>query len=137
MPDVDLEAVVRSKGLGDGAGPRRSHLPRRAALRTVEVAVLRRREDVELLAAIGAVAVAEESELLQDVERPIDRRRRGRRVARAATLHQVRPGDVAVGRGEHLDHRSPLRRPAEPTRTQALVDGGPWGRKGSVDVHRG
>ena len=47
-------------------------------------------QDVELLAAIGAMAVPDEPELLQDVERPIDRRRNGRRVARAASLDELR-----------------------------------------------
>ena len=91
VPDVDLEAVVRSKGLGDGRRPGRSHLPRRTALRTVEMAVLRRREDVELLATIGAMAVADQSELLQHVERAIDRRRNGRRVARRGNAPPAPP----------------------------------------------
>ena len=68
-----------AKSLGPGATrrsspPRRRDLPGLAARLAVEVAVLGRREDVELLAAVVAVAVAHEPELLEDVERPVDRR---------------------------------------------------------------
>jgi hypothetical protein len=51
----------------------------------VEVAVLGIGEHVELLAPIGAVVVADDPELLEDVERPIDGRR-GRRIERGSAL---------------------------------------------------
>ena len=60
------------------------------------------RQDVELLAPRGRKAVAEVAQLLEDVERPVDGRRRRVRIARPAAIDQLRPGDVAVGRLEAL-----------------------------------
>ncbi len=71
------------------------------------------REDVELLAAIDAVVMAEIAEVLEDIEGPVDRRRRRRRIDRAAALDELRTGDVTGGPRQDVDKRPALGRPAE------------------------
>lgn len=51
-------------------------------------------QDVKLLAAIGAVAVANKADLLQYIQRPVDRRRDRLRIFGAAALDQLRRRDV-------------------------------------------
>ncbi len=84
-------------------------------------------QDVELLAAVGGVAVAEQAELLEDVERPIHGRRDRARVDLAAALDELGAGDVTVGPGEDLDQGPALGRPAQAARPQTIPDTGPWG----------
>ena len=79
-----------------------------------QVAVRGDRPHVELLAAIGAVTVAEQPELLEHVEGAIDGRGDGRRVHRPAALDEVGAGDVTIGPGQDIDERAALRGPAEP-----------------------
>ena len=55
----------------------------------MQVPVLLDRQDVELLAAIDPVVVAEIAEVLEDVERPVDRRRRRSRIDGPAALDQL------------------------------------------------
>ena len=130
--DIDLEAAAALEGVERcharpgrrWPGPTRP--PQRAA---VQVAVLGRRQDVELLAPIGAVAVADDAELLEDVERAVDGGGDRARVDRPTALDQLGPGHVAVGRGEDLDEDAPLRRPAQAASAEALRDGLPAGRE--------
>ena len=82
-------------------------------------------QDVELLAAVGAVAVAEQPELLEDVERPVDGRWDRLGVDRAAALDQLGAGHVAVGLRQDLDQRASLRRPAQAARAEPLAHVGP------------
>ena len=91
----------------------RPDLPRFAAADAVEVAVLVVGEDVELLATVGAVAVADEAELLEDVERPVDGRGDCRRVEISAAIDELAARDVTRRLREDLDERPPLRRPAQ------------------------
>ena len=103
-----------------------------AAADAVQVAVDRRRQDVELLAAVGAVAVAEQAELLEDVERPVDGRGDRARVDLAAALDELGAGHVAVGLRQDLDQRPALRRPAQAARAQPVADAGPARASGAV-----
>lgn len=72
MANVDLEAVGRPKGFGDGPRPGLADFPRGAASGAMEVSVLLGRQDVELLAPVGIVAVTDEPQLFEDVERAVD-----------------------------------------------------------------
>ncbi len=105
-------------------------LPRRPAAPAVEMAVVGRRQDVELLAPVHAVVVAEVAQALEDVERPVHRRRGRRRVELAAALDELRPGHVAVAAAQHLDQRPALRRPAQALRVEAVADLVPGRRSG-------
>ena len=122
MADVELEPVTLPEGGRDRLAALLVDLPRVAAYRAVEVAVAHGGQDVELLAAIGAVAVADEAELLEDVERAVDGRRGGRGVPRPAALDELGAGDVTVRRGEHLDDGLALWRPAQTALPQQAVD---------------
>ena len=100
-------------------------LPRAGADPAVQVGVLGGREDVEFLAAIGAVAVADDPELLEDVERPLDGRGDGVRRKRATAFDELRAGDVAIDLGEHLDEDPTLRGPAQAAGTELVGDACP------------
>lgn len=92
-------------------------------------------QHVVLLAPINAVGVANEPELLQQVERAVDGRRRGQWVLRAAALDQLGGGDVALRPGQHAQQQPPLRGPAHPARTQPAGDVGPI--DGALRCHLG
>ena len=136
-PRASCEVVHQA---GDLVGP---DLPGAMAERAVQVTVLARRSDVELLASVEPVGMADEADVLEDIQRAVDRRRRGLRVLGAAALHQLGARDVSVGPGEHLDEQPALRRPAQPTLVEALADlvpavgeGGRWVR-GHLRQHTG
>ena len=76
--------------------------------------------DVELFAPIGGVTVADEPELLEDVERSVDGRRDRGRVDVAAAIDELAAGDVAVGAGEDLDEGPSLGRPAQSTLAETI-----------------
>ena len=78
-------------------------LPGRAAGPAVEVPMLGIREDVVLLAAVRAVAVAHDAQLLEDIERPVDGRGDRRRVMVAAAVDKIGAGHVAVSLRKHRD----------------------------------
>jgi hypothetical protein len=94
--DVDGEAATSSHGIDDSGCLIRRNLPGRTAGGAVEMPVDRGGPDVELLAPVGAVAVAEQAEPFEDVERAIDGRRDRRRVDLPAALDELGPRDVAV-----------------------------------------
>ena len=75
----------------------RRELPLGATALAVQVTVSDIREHVELLSPVRPVAVAEDAQLLQHVQGPVDGRRDGARVDLAAALDELRAGDVAVG----------------------------------------
>ena len=85
------------------------------------------RQDVELLAAVGAVAVAQQAELLEDVERSIDRRGDRPGIDRPAALDELGPGDMAVGLRQDLDERPPLWRPAQAAGAKPVAHVAPIG----------
>jgi len=125
VADVHLEAVGRAEGVDDAARLGLPDLPVTTTGRAVAMPMLVAWPDVELLPPIGPVPVADEPELLEDVERPVDGGRDGRRVDRTAALDQLGAGDVAIRLGEHVDHRPALRCPAHPSRPEAVRHGGP------------
>ena len=102
-------------------------LPRRPAVDAVEVAVDGGRQDVELLAPVGAVAVAQQAELLEDVERPIHGRGDRPGVDRPAALDELGPRHVAIGLRQDLDERPALGRPAQAAGSQPVADVAPIG----------
>ena len=81
-----------------------------------------RRQDVELLPSVGAMAVTHESQALENVERAVDGRRGGPRIQGAATFDELRAGDVAVRRGQDVDDRLALGRPPQAATAQHLAD---------------
>ena len=80
------------------------------------------RQHVVLLAAIGSVRVPHETQLLEHVERPIDRGWDGRGVFPAAALDELRARDMAVGMRQDVHQQPPLWCPAKASRAQ-LVPG--------------
>ena len=72
------------------------------------------RLDVELLATVRAVAVAEQPEILQHVQRPVDRRGDRARIHGPAALDQLGARDVPIRAREDIDQRPALWRPAQP-----------------------
>src|SRR3954452_13255127 len=92
--DVDLEAMPATKATDEARDVAARDLPRAAAVRAVEGGMLRGREHVILLAPVGGVAVSEIPELLEDVERTVDRRGRRIRIAGAAAVDELGRGDV-------------------------------------------
>lgn len=129
MSDVDLEAVYVSKRRLDGRSLRALELPGGAALGAVQVAVLLKWPDVELLAAIGTVAMADQAELLEHIERPIHRGWDRGGVPRATALHELRAGDMPIGLSQDLDHRPALGSPAQAALTEAIAHGVPGVRQ--------
>ena len=89
MADVDREVAPAGERRDEGRGFVGLDLPRRPAVDAMEVAVDGGRQDVELLAAVGAVAVAQQAELLEDVERSIDGRGDRPGVDRPAALDEL------------------------------------------------
>ena len=88
----------------------------------LQVGVLAVRADVVLLASVGTVAVDDEPEFLEGVERPIDGRRSHVRIDGAAPLDEFAGSDMAEGRAEDLEDRSPLRSPAHPSFSELLAN---------------
>ena len=82
-------------------------------------------QDVVLLAAVRAVAVRDQAEFLEEIERPVDRRWSGRGVALPAAGDQLGGRDVPLVLAQDLDQGSALRRPAQPAGAQAAGDAVP------------
>jgi hypothetical protein len=120
--DVDGKAATASQGLDHGGRLIGRDLPGRPAFDAMEMAVDRGGQDVELLAAVGAVAVAEQSQLFEDIERAVDGRRDRRRIDLPATFDELGPRDVAVRPRQHLDEGPPLRGPTQAARPEMLAN---------------
>ncbi len=119
---------------GDEGGPVLDvDLEGRAAVPTVEVAVLGDGRDVELLLPVRAVAVPDEAEFLEDGQGSVDRRRDRRRVDGAAAFDELGAGDVTPRRSKDLDEGAALGGPAEPPRPELLANLGPGWRASRVD----
>src|SRR5918995_1953331 len=88
VPDVDLEAVAGTERCSDGGRTPSSDLPRLPAAGAVEVPVLVDGAHVELLAAVGAVAMPDEAQVFEHVERAVHRRRDGVRTACSAAVDE-------------------------------------------------
>ena len=122
MADVELEAVFRTERGGDHLPTPLVDLPRGATRRAVQVAMLAGRQDVELLAPVCVVAVANEADLLEEVESSVHGRGRRPGVTGPASLDQLGAGDVPIRSCEHLDNRLPLRCPAQAAAPQHVAD---------------
>lgn len=85
---------------------------------------------VELLPPVGAVGVTDHTEILQDPQGAIDGRWRRLRVLGTASLDELAPGDVTVGRLEDLQDQAPLGRPAHPEAPEVVAHLGPGRRSG-------
>jgi hypothetical protein len=113
--EIDGKAATPGERRDDGTRLVRPELPHAAAALAMEVTVLGRGEDVELFAAVRAVSVADEPELLEHVQRPVDGRRDRRRVDFSTAFQELAAGHVAALGGhprQHLDEEEPLWRPA-------------------------
>jgi hypothetical protein len=86
----------------------------------LKVTVLGDRQDVEFLASVRCVAVTHHADLLEDVERPIDRRRDGRGVHLATSLDQLGTGHMSGGPGQDIEEDPALGRPTQPAVVQAV-----------------
>ncbi len=125
---IDFEpprGIERRDRGGDG-GILGRELPGAAAATAVQVGVLARGQDMELLATVGTVTVAEDAQLLEHIERAVDRRRDRVRIDRATALDELGAGHVAVGIGQDLDQDPALRGPPQAARPQSIRDPGPW-----------
>jgi hypothetical protein len=131
VANVDLEAVPGTQCVPDGLAASLVELPGLSARRAVEVSVPARRQDVELLASVGAMAVSHEPQALESVERAVDGRRGRGRIEGSALLDEFGTRDVAVGLGQDVDECPALRRPAEAASAEQVSHVGPG------DVHRG
>ena len=127
MRQVDRKApsVLERRDKGDGFVG--LDLPGRTTIGAVQVPMDRGRQDMELLAPIGGVAVAEQAEFLEHVERAVDGRWDRRRVDLATAFHQFGAGDVAVSPRQDLDERAALGRPAQSPRPQPIANALPFG----------
>ena len=96
MRDVDREAAPALERRHEARRLAGFDLPGRPAIDAVQVAVDGGRQDVELLPPVGGMAVDEQPELLEDVERPVDGRGDRARVDLAAALDQLGTRDVAI-----------------------------------------
>lgn len=125
MREVGLEPAAlaqRSDQIGRLGG---LHIPGGAALGAVQVAMLRRRQDMELLASVSAVTVLDDADLLKDIQCPVDGGRDGLRVDRTAPLDEFSARDVTVRLRKHVHKDTPLWRPAHPSLVQPSAHRGP------------
>jgi len=83
------------------------------------------RTNVKLLPAVGTMAVTDDSQLLQDVERAIHGGRDRRGIHGPAPLNELTARDVTVGRGEDIHEHPPLGGPAKAALAQSIADGVP------------
>lgn len=83
------------------------------------------RSHVELLPPIGAMAVADEPDLLEDVEGAVHRGWDGGGVDGATALDQLDPRDVPSRSSKDGNYRSALRRPAHAPIVQPLTHARP------------
>jgi hypothetical protein len=97
---VDGEAALAREGLDERTSLACLDLPRTAALAAMEMAMLRLRQNMELLAAIRAVTVLDEAKLLEHVKSPVDGGGDRLWVRRATAFNEFRRRDVAVRPGQ-------------------------------------
>ena len=88
----------------------------------MQMSVGRRWQDVELFAPVGAVAVAEQSQVFEHVECPVDRRWDCGRVDLPAAFDELRPRHVAVRARQHLDESASLWGPAQAARPETVAN---------------
>ncbi len=125
MREVGLEPAALAEGPDQIGRLGSLDIPGGAALGAVQVAVLRRRQDMELLPSVSAVTVLDDAELLKDIQCPVDGGRDGLRVDRTAPLEEFSAGDVTVRLRKDVHQDTPLWRPAHPSLVQPGTHRGP------------
>jgi hypothetical protein len=117
MRDVDGEPARAFEGSerADDGRIILGKVPLPAAVAAVEMPVPALGQDVEFLAAVDAVGMAQDAEVLQHIEGAVHGRRDGPRVEVATALDELGAGDVAIGPGQDLNEDPPLRGPAQAT----------------------
>ena len=133
MRDVDLKSADRVEGFhrSDHRLVIGSQFRLGPTSPAIQVTVLSHRQDVEFLATVGAVAVAEHAQILKDTQRAIDRGRDRPWVQVPTAVHELSPGHMAIGSGQDIDEDPSLRCPAQTAGTKAIWHAGPcprWGR---------
>jgi hypothetical protein len=105
-PPVRAELVLETGRLGG------TKLPRPTAAIALQVSVFRIGPNVVFLPPVGSVAVDDESELFERVERSIDGRGRDVRILGAASLDKLARRHVTLRSAEDFEDRPPLWSPA-------------------------
>lgn len=77
---------------------------------------------MELLAAVHSVAVDDQPQPLEGVERPVDRRRGDVWVDGSASLDEFRARDMAGCGAQDIEDRASLRSPPKASRVELLAD---------------
>lgn len=121
MRDVDAEPGLAFKPPDEVFDLVAAQLDMATARLAVEMTVLVGRPNVVLLAAAGAVAMPDQPELLEHVERPIDGRRHTPTIERSASLDDRRTREMTVARSQHLDDAAALRSPSQPTTAELVA----------------
>ena len=85
------------------------------------MAVLVDGQEVVLLVPIRAMCVANESQEFEDIQRPVDGRRRRHRVGFPAATQDFDPAQVSLAPGEDVDQRASLRGPSQAARAQEVA----------------
>ncbi len=109
---VSRKAVRVPEQLHDGGTRLRPDLPSSPTAGAVKVAVFFLRSDMEFLSPVGPVAMADEPDLLKEIEGAVHGGWDGGRVDGATALDQLDTRDVASRCRKHRDHGPALRCPA-------------------------
>ena len=126
--EVDLKSPAASERADQPAGLTPVDLPAAAAVRAAQMAVLCLRQDMELFAPVGAVGVADQLQVFEDIQRAVHGRWRCLRVCRAAAIEKLRGGYVALGVGQDAYQETTLRCPPKTPRAQTVAGSRPCSR---------
>ena len=113
--EVDGEAEVGGQRIHDDRAGFRPNLPGLATAGAVHMPVDVLGQDVVVLAAVRAMAMFDQPELLQHVQRSIDGGWGRGAVTFAATADQLSGSDVAPVFSQDIDQGASLRRPPQTT----------------------
>lgn len=122
MRDVDLKAAhcVKGSHRSDHGLVVGSEFRLGPTSPAIQVTVLSHRQDVEFLATVGAVAVAEHAQVLKDTKRAVDRGWDGPRIQVPTAVHELSPGHMTIGSGQDVNQDPSLGCPAQTSRTEAI-----------------
>jgi hypothetical protein len=120
--DRDLEPTTAPKLILERRSLGGAKLPAAAARVALEVGVLGIGPDVVLLTPVRTVAMDDETQVFEGVQRPIDRRRRDVRILGATSFDELASGDVTASFTEDLEDRPTLRRPTHPPLAELLAN---------------
>jgi hypothetical protein len=88
----------------------------------MEVPVVGRGPDVELLAPVAAVCVTDDAEVFEDAQGSVHRRWCRPRVDFPTAFDKFAAGDVTISPGQDVEEQPPLRRPAKAAGTEVVAD---------------